>query len=111
MGEYKNTEQLTSFEARDDGGYVQTFEQASSIFPIKHHSGDGFFAGYWIELRVRSFFQYETGIAATAYACTTGHPFDVSRFFGGALANGTDILESQGKVQGQNQKAFTIEEN
>ncbi|PSR84011.1 hypothetical protein BD289DRAFT_434888 [Coniella lustricola] len=100
IGEYDVSEKLIEYEIESDGSFIQRFEQLSSTIPLKYHTGNGSFSGYWVTLQGKYIFEAETLVVWSIYACETGHARNFALFHEGALKNATSILQAQNKLKG-----------
>ncbi|KAI0147809.1 hypothetical protein GGR57DRAFT_515536 [Xylariaceae sp. FL1272] len=71
IGTYEIPQRLIIRYVLEDGSFSQTYAQEE---PVKYQWRDGFFHGYWATIQGTRYFQNQTMVTISNYACQTGHP-------------------------------------
>ncbi|KAI0145268.1 hypothetical protein GGR57DRAFT_303046 [Xylariaceae sp. FL1272] len=93
-------EKLTEYIVKDDGSFVQKFEQVQASIPYPDNSG--VFAGFWGTISGKATTGDETIVTFSNYACETAHIRNFAGFHEMALKNASAILAANGRVKGVN---------
>jgi len=99
--------QLSEYEAKPDGSFIQRLEQLNR--PIAYSSGNGFLAGFWVTLNSEYVAENETLVRWRVNACFTGHPLNFSGFVIGGLTNAISILRDEGQLRGNSLGPYAVQ--